>query len=86
MLSILHGLREVWWVIAVPFVVGIVLTTLRAVASQQAFENDTSIDAALDMTFLALGAVGGVLSRPKISQEMAGYLAEFIGAVLLIMV
>ncbi len=72
---------------------GLVLTRLRAIATQRPISLDTTRDIALDMTFLALGAAGSVFHHPKLQSRMGndvvGALAglivvdRFVAAVLL---
>jgi predicted Na+-dependent transporter len=64
---------DIFWVLIVPLLLGLILTTLRAIASQTKITYETSVDIALDMTFLALGAVGGAFYNSKIQQATGRY-------------
>lgn len=64
---------DIFWVLLVPLVLGLILTTLRAVASQTKITYETSVDVALDMTFLALGAAGGAFYNSKIQEATGQY-------------
>jgi hypothetical protein len=56
--------------LGVPILAGLVLTLLRAIASQKRLSLETSRDVALDMTFLALGAAGSVFHNQKLQTRM----------------
>lgn len=64
---------DIFWVLIVPLVLGLILTTLRAVASQIRITYETSVDIALDMTFLALGAAGGAFYNSKVQEATGRY-------------
>jgi hypothetical protein len=53
---------EILLTIGVPLLAGLILTFLRAIANQKKLSMETTQDAALDMTFLAIGASGGVFN------------------------
>ncbi len=69
---------DIFWVLIVPLALGLILTTLRAVASQTKITKDTSIDVTLDITLLALGASGGAFYNLRFQNLAGRYTTVFL--------